>query len=1462
MPSKAQKRRTAQKQQYAENKNVIKEKRKIRYDKNCENEKFYAREYHKNNSKHRSSHSRKVYDNDTEGRKKEASRVASRISYQNNPDKKKEASRVASRVSYKQNPDKKKEISHKYYNRKCYIIKQKAKAKYYKIHSQKRFEALLYYKKNKRFISAKRKQQRILKSKFTGSKKLEILNILKKTIRRNQILREKCRNKLPAVHIVASKKMKQCRNSKVISSCKGRAFHKGKHKYVNSPIVANRKKQCKKFKVTKKRAFCKRFKSKHTLKKPSVTEKFSILTKLKKRIHHTCVLKCKLKRLHAKSNVDLMKRQKSLNKAIANYVSTYVLNKSLNLRSENVKKYLKSIQDICKFDLGGALKERSHSKNTEPYFYETAYLDSSRQFLNHFVYMCRIECDVNDTSNVQQETYIRKKPMPIDKFGRCILADVQETEDNRPKRWCCTSACKQLTKEEYDIILDTKNKFSDDSVQNVRNMLLCIDECPNNKHPKIDVYNTNVEKMGHSMLCTDGSCKSPLRLLRQACTHHTHLSPLLRSIYSARLSSAFIRDIDTAMNNGDIEGLMKLGKCEDVFEEPFEADNVTGSGIKSKLLHNEKDIQRQYMVAIDNYQSKATDDHEFACLCCERLCNKQYCTGPFSLNKEKYDTPIYRALKVHIRKIDPDADCKVYYVCKYCQPLLLRDKMPNRCVLNGLETDPVPKELSNLSPFCKQMIQKVKPFQTVVRLGTYMRKVPKYNTLKACKGTMFFLPLPLDNTKRVLEEALASSTLPDPEVFIIVNGKPTKSKVIWQELINIEGVKKALAKLTEINWLYHNVDKDSIDDALKKIMESTSNLSNKMLEKATKVDIDAFQSYTVRCIDEKQTTGTDIDQYKLLNVRDDPVDNRQKYLDVMCFPSLFPTGNFGAYHDRNVPISQAEYAKSRLLNKDSHFRKDSQYVFYLYWQKELRELNSGIYNLLKNTGKTEMCVSELLRQVDSSDQQLEINLSTVLQSIRGTRQFWNVKRGELNCMCREYGPPTLFMTFSCAEYDSEDIERYLRKVNDVPASYSHSKLCVEDPISVSRKFSQQFHALFNEVLLKGQVLGKITHFFWKKEYQARGAPHYHMVVWIDGAPIVGVDDPDIVTSFIDDRITCKLPNKDDNPTLHKLVTKYNTHVCNNYCRRVKKVNGTFIVKCRFLFPHPVSDTTQLYNVDECLKSKKTLYSLARTSEETRINAYNPLLMLLWKANVNMDIQYIGESSGALCNYISGYITKAEKSHMQETWEEITSNKSIYSRLFSFGVRSLRSRECGLYEASDILLGDHLYSKSAEVQWVNVNQSEKRKRRIKKYTELKNIAKSNPDSTSIFEANLIDDHYPNRPSGLENVCLHDYVSGYKRVKSMGVTKTVPRNKHILVNHFVYNPAKEEQKDNYYYSLLVLFVPFRNESDLISEGHTPEMAFNSHVASNVAMKEYHNKLTKALQCQQKIQDINEARAKDTT
>ena len=165
--------------------------------------------------------------------------------------------------------------------------------------------------------------------------------------------------------------------------------------------------------------------------------------------------------------------------------------------------------------------------------------------------------------------------------------------------------------------------------------------------------------------------------------------------------------------------------------------------------------------------------------------------------------------------------------------------MPARCVLNGLYTEPIPQELSNLNVIESQLIHRAKCFQTVVRLGTYTGKVPIYNCLKAVKGIMFFPPLPLQNTLDILDEAgckaefsssETTTNLPHPEVYVIVDGKPTRNNTLWQDLVNIDNVKCAVEKLRDTNWLYRNVDECSADEAAKKALEVVSNPSNPILE--------------------------------------------------------------------------------------------------------------------------------------------------------------------------------------------------------------------------------------------------------------------------------------------------------------------------------------------------------------------------------------------------------------------------------------------------------------------------------------------------------------------------------------------------------------------------------------------------------------------------------------------------------
>ena len=113
----------------------------------------------------------------------------------------------------------------------------------------------------------------------------------------------------------------------------------------------------------------------------------------------------------------------------------------------------------------------------------------------------------------------------------------------------------------------------------------------------------------------------------------------------------------------------------------------------------------------------------------------------------------------------------------------------------------------------------------------------------------------------------------------------------------------------------------------------------------------------------------------------------------------------------------------------------------------------------------------------------------------------------------------------------------------MPSTYSNiAKLCTEDPISVSRMFSLKFHALYNTVIHKGKVLSEVNYFYWKKEHQARGAPHYHVLPWIHDALVIGKDEPERIRKWLQARITCHIPDPKTCPELNSLVTWFQSHI--------------------------------------------------------------------------------------------------------------------------------------------------------------------------------------------------------------------------------------------------------------------------------------------------------------------------------
>ena len=69
------------------------------------------------------------------------------------------------------------------------------------------------------------------------------------------------------------------------------------------------------------------------------------------------------------------------------------------------------------------------------------------------------------------------------------------------------------------------------------------------------------------------------------------------------------------------------------------------------------------------------------------------------------------------------------------------------------------------------------------------------------------------------------------------------------------------------------------------MIEVVKSATSTMLDKADDSDIAGFQAFTIRNLENKLSTESDIEQYKLMNVKEDPIDNRQQLLDVMCFPA-------------------------------------------------------------------------------------------------------------------------------------------------------------------------------------------------------------------------------------------------------------------------------------------------------------------------------------------------------------------------------------------------------------------------------------------------------------------------------------------------------------------------------------------------------------------------------------------------
>ena len=567
------------------------------------------------------------------------------------------------------------------------------------------------------------------------------------------------------------------------------------------------------------------------------------------------------------------------------------------------------------------------------------------------------------------------------------------------------------------------------------------------------------------------------------------------------------------------------------------------------------------------------------------------------------------------------------------------------------------------------------------------------------------------------------------------------------------------------------------------------------------------------------------------------------------------------------------YINQRLLNKDARFSQNSEYIFAFQYATEIQQLQGAMNMALKwQTTEGQRVNAGDLRSFEKVNQMIWKDIAyKFMKQIHGTPAYWQQQLMDTLAMLRTFGTPTWFLSLSPAEFLWAEMTQAVGKkmfINwteedvmrmDWQTKAAHFR---NNPLPVDQMFHNRLESFFSDFLLSdAHPLGDISEHVEKIEFQARGSPHAHCLIWVKDAPKVDEHSDEEVCQFVDQYIHGKIPcDSEENTDIHGLVKKLQGHAHSPYCR--PHINA----RCRFNFPRPPTTKTIIARnkndsydsgIDEkmrrhimqlvherieenggatlkeileseqisqelyldCLRSSShrgTNIILEWDVTDTKTNNYNADCLKLWRAN--MDIQYVADPYACIM-YVLSYVMKCENGMSEilkrtaKEFKDETVRKQMGKVLSTFA----NKREVSIHEAIHRVTSLWLFRKSRTVVHINNAPKEERHRMPKNHNELIELE---DDDEDVFKPS-VHEQYAVRPDELEEMCLASFVAKYdlaprdasgKNViylkdPKLGKIRKRSRDAVIRTHRF------SEDTFKYYYSKLLLFLPWRSEEELL-------------------------------------------------
>lgn len=527
-------------------------------------------------------------------------------------------------------------------------------------------------------------------------------------------------------------------------------------------------------------------------------------------------------------------------------------------------------------------------------------------------------------------------------------------------------------------------------------------------------------------------------------------------------------------------------------------------------------------------------------------------------------------------------------------------------------------------------------------------------------------------------------------------------------------------------------------------------------------------------------------------------------LFAKAFPHLFPTGSgdFSSARIRKL-TSLGDYFKHIIRYHDPRFRQDERFLYFaMNMMFRWRALENGNLYMKQHPDEKKLSAEQILQRLDQPGFLKKVMAFS--QSLHGSQSYWYNQCNRVESMCKQLGPPTFFVTLSAADTYWPDVQQLF-------GVDSLSEMCNalrKNPVTANTYFIVRaklfISRFFHDFLLCNDS-------YFRVEYQHRGSPHVHGVIWLPNAPQVMKRpyDCEEIKAFADQFLStwnifgdvCCLPKGGMNLQVHPASIPFAdvTDIRRDYgeivnsCMRHTKCRQPrcLIIKngkltCRFGFPK------EKMNETKCMALPRNVgLNLLTKRNDTLVVSHCPQLTVAWRGNCEMQMIV---ALDALLRYLLKYLNKPEPVSeallkiretvaLESSSSRLTSTRIIQSVLIS----TIGNRDFSAQESAHHLLQMPLFFCSR--QFVVLNTS--------------CLRRINNKGTKV----CILDIYKKRNSEQENVCLFEFVKCFNNNGKV-------RRKEVIVQikpRYTRTLRTGVDNDMWFEQQIILFLPWRGNND---------------------------------------------------